>query len=123
MPHADEQPGFTPQELTPPAAVAKAAANGLELRERLHRGGTEVGEHRAEGLRDRAPIRPEEIGHIYSYFQRHDVDHRPDWDDPDNPTAGYVAWLLWGGDEGRAWITRLHDKLAESRAASTRKAD
>ena len=108
---------FTTAELTPPAAVAKAAAKGLELRERFHRGGTEVGEHRAEGLRDRQPIGADEIGSIFSYFQRHDVDHRPGWDDPDRPTPGYVAWLLWGGDDGRAWITRLHDKLVAAREA------
>jgi hypothetical protein len=106
MPHTDV--AFSQAELTPPASVAKAAAQGLELR-------TEVGEHRAEGLRDRTPIGVDEIGHIYSYFQRHDVDHRPGWDDPEKPTAGYVAWLLWGGDEGRAWITRLHDKLVAQR--------
>jgi hypothetical protein len=106
---------FSQAELTPPPAVAEAAAQGLELRERFHRGGTEVGEHRAEGLRDRTPIGADEIGGIYSYFQRHDVDHRPNWDDPEKPTAGYVAWLLWGGDAGRAWITRLHEKLVQAR--------
>lgn len=117
MPSAKAEPHFSMNELTPPAAVAKAAAHGLELRERFHRGGTEVGEHRAEGLRDRTAIAPEEIGSIYSYFQRHDVDHRPGWDDPEKPTPGYVAWLLWGGDEGRAWITELHDKLQAAREA------
>lgn len=110
------EPRFSQTELTPPAPVSAAARKGLELRDRFHRGGTEVGEHRAEGLRDRDAIGVEEIGHIYSYFQRHDVDHRPGWDNPDKPTPGYVAWLLWGGDEGRAWITALHDKLVAGRA-------
>lgn len=118
-PHsAPTSPSFSDAELTPPRAVSEAAAKGLELRERFHRGGTEVGEHRAEQLRDRQPIRVDEIGSIYSYFQRHEVDHRPDWDDPDRPTPGYIAWLLWGGDEGRAWITALHDKAAAAKAKS-----
>lgn len=102
---------FSAADLTPPAAVATNAAKGLELRERFHRGGTEVGEHRAEQLRDKQPISEDDVKHIYSYFARHSVDKRPNWDDPEKPTAGYVAWLLWGGDEGRTWIDGLHAKL------------
>jgi hypothetical protein len=43
---------------------------------------------------------------MHSYFSRHEVDKRAEgfrrgedgW-----PTAGLVAWLLWGGDEGQSW--------------------
>lgn len=117
MSRSHPSPTFSEAELTPPLRVSEAAAKGLELRERFHRGGTEVGEHRAEQLRDRRPIELDDIGRIYSYFQRHDVDHRPDWDDPEHPTPGYVAWQLWGGDAGRTWITTLHDRLAAETTA------
>ncbi len=108
--------GFSDSDLTPPAKVAANAKMGLELRERFHRGGTEVGEHRAEQLRDRRKISEDDLKAIYSYFARHVVDKRPGWDDPDKPSAGYVAWLLWGGDEGKAWVDRLHARLVEKGA-------
>ena len=102
---------LTKADRTPPAKVAANAKKGLELRERFHRGGTEVGEHRADQLSGREPISDTDVKHIYSYFARHKVDKRPNWDDPENPTPGYVAWLLWGGDEGRTWIGKVHAKL------------
>jgi hypothetical protein len=33
------------------------------------------------------------------------------WADPDKPSAGYIAWLLWGGDEGQRWAARNREKL------------
>ncbi|KPF62652.1 hypothetical protein IP88_14530 [alpha proteobacterium AAP81b] len=90
----------------PPEAVARAAARGLELREQFGRGGTEVGVERAEQLRDRRPVSDDDITAISSYFKRHAVDrdaraHR--WGDESDPSAGYIAWLLWGGDAGEQW--------------------
>lgn len=101
---------FTEAELTPPEAVAENAAEGLRLRERFGRGGTEVGVRRATGLSARDPIDLRDLGSIHSYFARHAVDRRPNWDDPARPTAGYIAWMLWGGDAGRRWISGLHAK-------------
>ncbi len=103
---------FSEAELTPPAAVARNAEQGLDLRERFKRGGTDVGKRRAEQLRARRPVSVDDLKSIYSYFARHAVDRRPNWDDPEKPTAGYIAWMLWGGDDGRQWIDRLHEKLA-----------
>ena len=102
------------QDLTPPAAVAANARKGLELRKRFGRGGTDVGVHRAEGLAARAPVPEEDIAHIASYFARHEVDkdtHTHKWGDDADPSAGYIAWLLWGGEEGKAWVSRVKDKL------------
>lgn len=40
-----------------------------------------------------------------SYFARHKVDKRAkNFGDDENPSAGYIAWLLWGGDAGRDWV-------------------
>lgn len=101
-------------DLTPPAAVAANAKKGLELRERFHRGGTDVGVGRAEGLAAREPVSEDDSAHIASYFARHEVDkstHSHKWGDDENPSPGYVAWLLWGGDEGRTWEEGLKRKL------------
>ena len=92
-------------EAKPIAAVAKEAAKGLELRERHGRGGTEVGLHRAKQLKAREAIDLPTLKKMRSYFARHKVDKRgKNWADPDQPSAGYIAWLLWGGDEGKAWV-------------------
>lgn len=101
-------------DLTPPAAVAAAAKKGLELRAKFGRGGTEVGVHRAEGLAARHAVTAEDVVHISSYFARHAVDKDAkshEWGDDGDPSAGYIAWLLWGGDAGRKWADGLKAKL------------
>ena len=100
--------------MKPPAAVAKLAAKGLELRERFNRGGTEVGVTRAKQLAARKPVSEDDITAISSYFKRHAVDKDAkahQWGDASDPSAGYVAWLLWGGDAGEKWADGLKAKL------------
>lgn len=92
--------------LIPTAKMAANAAKGLELRARFGRGGTDVGVRRAEQLIAREPLEPADIKSMYSYFARHEVDKKGrNWADPDRPSAGYIAWLLWGGEEGKKWVT------------------
>ena len=53
---------------------------------------------------------------IYSYFARHEVDKqstRYEWGSRSNPSPGYIAWLLWGGDDGKRWAKRQRNKLSE----------
>ena len=89
----------------PTAKMAANAARGLELRAKHGRGGTHVGVARAEQLIAREPLEPKDIKSMYSYFARHAVDKQGRlWADPTRPSAGYIAWLLWGGDEGKAWV-------------------
>ena len=103
---------FEDEELTPPPEVAANALRGLELRTRFGRGGTDVGVRRAEGLAARGPVTAADIKAIYSYFARHAVDSRAArWADEADPSAGWIAWLLWGGDDGRRWIGALREKL------------
>ena len=98
----------------PPAAVAEAAARGLELRERFNRGGTAVGVRRAKQLQARRALTDREVVAMASYFKRHAVDKNAKahaWGDRDDPSAGYIAWLLWGGDAGEAWADRLRARF------------
>ena len=97
-----------------PANVAKLARRGLELRQKFGRGGTVVGVRRAAQLAEGEPVSDADIIAIASYFKRHSVDkdakaHR--WGNEDDPSAGYVAWLLWGGDAGEAWADRERSDL------------
>jgi hypothetical protein len=42
------------------------------------------------------------------YFARHASDRSAaGWGSRSNPSAGWIAWLLWGGDPGRAWADRI----------------
>ena len=92
----------------PPAAVAKAAAAGLRLRASMppsRRGGTAVGIARARDLANRRPVSDSTIARMRSYFARHAVDaSAPGWG---VDSKGWQAWLLWGGDAGRAWSNRI----------------
>jgi len=88
----------------PPAVVRKAAERGLELRREFGRGGTEIGVARARDLSNGKRIPPQTINRMLSYFARHEVDKKGEgWGDENNPSAGYIAWLLWGGDAGWSW--------------------
>lgn len=99
---------------TPPDAVAEAAAEGLRLRALHRRGGTEVGVRRAMRLCNREPVSDRDIKTIYAYFARHAVDARArNWGMADKPSTGWIAWNLWGGDAGRAWINRLRAALRD----------
>ena len=102
----DLEPPFL--DLTPPEAVARAAAQGLAWRERFGRGGTHVGAAMAQELLSRRPVPPETVRRMASYFARHAVDARGrGWGDAANPSAGWIAWHLWGGDAGRDWAAAM----------------
>jgi hypothetical protein len=105
--------------LVPPADVASAARRGLELREKFGRGGTSVGVRRARQLSERRAVTARDIVTISAYFARHEVDKGSksrDWGDESNPSAGYIAWLLWGGEPGRQWADGLKTRLKKTAA-------
>ncbi len=96
----------------PPQKVADEAAKGLELRSKFKRGGTEVGVARARDLKARKNLSDDTIKRMASYFARHKVDKRAkNFGDDENPSAGYVAWLLWGGEAGKEWAAAEKKKL------------
>ncbi|QMW23145.1 hypothetical protein [Sandaracinobacteroides saxicola] len=100
----------------PTATMAANAEKGLKLRERFGRGGTAVGVRRARQLAAREALGEADIKAMHSYFARHAVDKKAKakrWGDESDPSAGYIAWLLWGGDEGAAWARARHDELKD----------
>ena len=97
-------------DLTPPATVAAAARRGLELRREFKRGGTAVGVARARDLANRRTLSVETAKRMVAYFTRHEKDLDAPAAKPGNPgypSAGRIAWLLWGGDAGRVWATKI----------------
>lgn len=99
-------------DLTPPRAVAENAGRGLRLRQQFQRGGTVIGVARARDLRARQRLSVETILRMAQYFARHAADRQESgFGDGANPSAGYIAWLLWGGDEGRDWARAKQAEL------------
>ena len=70
---------------------------------------------RIERLEEERKALGNDIKDIYAYFARHTVDKdAKGWASRTDPSAGYIAWLLWGGDPAERWIGRLHDRLEKA---------
>jgi len=97
------------QSYKPTLRMASAARRGLRLRDKFDRGGTQVGVDRAHQLADRRDLSEADVKSMHSFFARHAVDkdiktHK--WSSDSDPSAGFIAWLLWGGDTGKSWADR-----------------
>jgi hypothetical protein len=64
-----------------------------------------VGVARARDLSNGKALSLDTLKRMNSYFARHEVDKKGEGWGVDS--AGYIAWLLWGGDAGRAWAKRI----------------
>jgi hypothetical protein len=98
------------ESYAPNDAMVREARLGLGWRQTFGRGGTEVGVARARDIVNRRNLSITSIARMISFFARHEVDKdaqgfRPGEDG--YPSAGRIAWALWGGDAGRAWATRI----------------
>lgn len=106
-------------DLKPTEAMAEEAQKGLDWRKEFGRGGTEVGVARARQLVNRQEVSAETVRRMHSYFSRHEVDKEADGFSPGEdgyPSAGRIAWALWGGDVGQSWARnkdRQLDKIDE----------
>ncbi len=109
-------PALTDAERRPTRAMAAAAKKGLKLRAEHGRGGTAVGVARARDLSNRVTLSEDTIIRMHSHFERHAVDAQaPGWESETEPSAGWIAWLLWGGDPGRRWAKVRRDKIMAAR--------
>jgi HK97 family phage portal protein len=94
---------------TPPQGARDEAQKGLDWRREYGRGGTEVGVARARDIARGANLSDETIGRMVSYFARHEVDKQAEGfnsGEDGYPSAGRIAWALWGGDAGRTWADK-----------------
>jgi hypothetical protein len=110
-------------DLKPTESMANNARRGLELRSKFGRGGTAVGVARARDLANRKELSPETVGRMYSFFSRHEVDKKgKDFNNPERPSNGKIAWLLWGGDSGFAWARSKWGAIQRIRAQKSENA-
>ena len=98
----------------PTESMANNAKRGLELRKKFNRGGTAVGVARANSLVARENLSISTIKRMFSFFSRHEVDKQGQGfnaGEEGYPSAGKIAWLLWGGDSGFSWAKRKRAEI------------
>lgn len=105
-------------ETIPTASMGQNAQRGLDLRKEYGRGMTQVGVARANQLIKKERLSPRTVRRMHSFFSRHEVDKQGQgfrrgeegW-----PSAGLIAWLGWGGDEGQSWARKKTAQLDKER--------
>ena len=95
--------------LTVPNSVKVEAARGLVWRKQYSRGGIGPGQRTARMLiGNRMTLaRVKKMG---AYLARHEVDKQGEGfspGEPGYPSAGRIAWALWGGDAGKSWTAKV----------------
>jgi hypothetical protein len=105
-------------DFKPSESAASAAARGLELRKKnkgkgglnvqqAHKQGIGSGVARAVSLKNRKTLSPSTVRRMKAFFDRHEKNKGASGGKPLSQDKGYVAWLLWGGDPGRAWANKV----------------
>lgn len=105
------------QSFTPPQSVCLAAYRGLTWRHEYGRGGTQIGVARARDLSNGRAVSIRTLKRMKAYFDRHEIDSQATgWlkGEKGFPSAGRIAWELWGGDDGRRWAEAKLKQLEES---------
>ena len=108
-------------DLTPSEGMVEEAKRGLEWRKEFNRGGTQVGVARANQLVGKERLSPNTVLRMYSFFSRHEVDKQAEGferGEDGYPSAGRIAWALWGGDAGFSWSKTKRDQIMRERAKS-----
>ena len=121
-------------DFKPPKGVAAEAEKGLEYRRKSGKGGLSSqdagkegigsGVQRAVNLKNRNNIAPDTIQQMLNFFSRHKKNKAISAENRDTPweDAGYVAWLLWGGDAGLAWATKVKKQMDAADAKAKKSA-
>ena len=99
---------------SPSDGMVDEAERGLDWREEYGRGGTAVGVARARDIINGRDLSLNTVKRMYSFFARHEVDKQAEGFSPGEegyPSAGRIAWALWGGDPGFSWSKRIVKRL------------
>ncbi|MCP3654352.1 MAG: phage major capsid protein [Herbaspirillum sp.] len=110
----------------PTAGMREEAQRGLDWRKEYGRGGTEVGVARARDIVNGKNLSEDTVKRMFSFFSRHEVDKQAEGFSPGEegyPSAGRIAWALWGGDAGFSWSRDNVAGMDEDRAVQTEEKD
>lgn len=112
-------------DFTPSERVQSQFAKGIELYEAGKGGDGLVAStiRWARRLAAGEAVTPAKARKGSAWFARHETDKKPDWDKAGEETPGYVAWLLWGGDAGRAWFDNLVERMDAADAKTEKSVD
>ena len=102
-----------------PSGVKSEAQRGLDWRREFGRGGIGPGQQTARMLVGNK-MTVARVRKMRSYLARHEVDKKGEGWAPGQkgfPSAGRIAWALWGGDAGKAWSNKVM-RSVESREAN-----
>ena len=105
-------------DLVPTDGMVEEAKRGLEWRKEHKRGGTQVGVTRANQIVNKTRLSANTVLRMYSFFSRHEVDKQAEGFDRGEdgyPSAGRIAWALWGGDAGFSWSKGKRDQIMRER--------
>ena len=101
-------------DFRPTAGMKAEAIRGLAWRKEFKRGGTPVGVARAGQLKNMENLSPDTVKRMFSFFSRHEVDKQAQGFRPGEkgyPSAGRIAWALWGGDAGFSWSRKKRNQI------------
>jgi HK97 family phage prohead protease len=108
---AEEQRApINPDGYAPTAEMKNEANRGLLWRREYNRGGTQVGVSRARDIVNGRRLPFATVQRTASFFARHEVDKQGQGFNPGEdgyPSAGRIAWALWGGDAGKRWADNI----------------
>ena len=100
-------------DFTPTQGMIDEAKKGKEWREEFGRGGTDVGLKTANMIISNS-LSADRVTRMFSYLKRHEVDKEGEGFYPDQdgfPSAGRIAWALWGGDAAVKWSERKRNEI------------
>lgn len=105
-------------DLKPTAGMVAEAKRGLEWRQEYGRGGTNIGVARARDISNGKNLSEDTVKRMHSFFSRHEIDKKGEGFSPGEdgfPSAGRIAWALWGGDAGQAWAANRVAQINRNR--------
>ncbi len=103
----------------PTKGMVEEAKKGLEWRREYGRGGTQVAVARATNIKNGDNLSLDTIKRMNSFFARHEVDKKAEGfeiGEDGFPSAGRIAWALWGGDAGQSWAAKKVKEIEGVRA-------
>lgn len=123
-----------PDSLTPPKDVQAIAARALEMRREHGRGGLSTqeagkqgigsGVARAATLAAGKAVSMDTAKRMVAYFSRHASDKDAEGfrqGEKGYPSAGRIAWDLWGGDAGKRWAESVVKRAEAEKAAAMKR--
>lgn len=110
----EDEKALSDIDTIPTDGMKTEADRGLAWRKEFNRGGTSVGVARANQLSNKQRLSVSTIKRMYSFFARHESDKAGKGfrqGEEGYPSAGRIAWALWGGDAGFSWSKKKRDQI------------